>query len=274
MSELLGRKLLRPLAQGCPSDLTLERYLLGELGQGDSGQTSGHLRGCTNCAARLDELRGPVPSAAEELVMGIISREVDSAAPIPAGPAWWQLALSPVGLRAAATAMAVLMLVLPRLMREQERALLPVPGTSKAERPQVTFKGPEATLAVFALRDGVPVRLQSPARVHGSLRLQFAVSSSEPAFVAIYGLENGQASRYVPFDNAMPVRIQPGREVPLEPAFSLDGSPGTETVIAVLCPEPFDTVARMGTIVATTGRPLRSDRGCSTLEFTLEKQGR
>jgi hypothetical protein len=197
----MSSELRRARAEGCLSDLVLDRLVMGEVAPSTAGD---HLRGCEPCRARLEDLRA---EAGQGQVVELASRRRRR----------WPVVVAAAGLVAAAA--ALLLLVRPR-----------DPGG-------VVAKG-QGGLAMYVRgADGQVARWREGA-VHPGDALRFAVTGHGTRFVAVLARDGaGQVSVYFPpGDRAAPVDLD--GETPLPGSVTLDQVIGRERAVVLVCASP------------------------------------
>jgi hypothetical protein len=223
----------------CPSRLALERYLLGELDDGERLVLERGIATCQDCAAALDELRAddaafvlhPVPPALRELWTAPARRRVP----------WLRVGALAAPLVAAAAVLLVLLATPLGGPRENDPGDGPPGIGDRAGSGRVRGKGPVAitdggsggpsglALGFYLLEgEGRPV-LGRPGQVlRQGDRIQFWYHGAADGAAVLVGIDGRrQVTRYLPGrGEAEP--LPPGDGHLLESAILLDDAKGTE----------------------------------------------
>jgi hypothetical protein len=192
-------------AEGCPSDLELERALMGE-----AVPAAAHLTGCPHCAPRVEWMK-QVGQCFATSVFPRLREGVAEAATRPRFEWPWRLTAVLVPLAAA----AVLFVVYPR-----------TPG-----RDYVGDKGGpgSSTLEVYLGEGSQGRRIGNGERVHPGDGLRFVVSSAQPRGFLFTVDSTGRVSRLYPNEGLRPAPL----DGLLPNGAILDDVPGPERVFAV-----------------------------------------
>ena len=225
----------------CLSALRLDRWLAGELGPDEAERVRAHVAGCTPCASAVEALR-----AGRDAAMLPPLR----IAPVPPRrtlPLRRILALSG-GLAAAAGLLLVL----------------------RAGGPGERSKGAGVGLAMYVLH-GDTVRQAGPGEVVAAGdAVRFAVTTTEPAYVAVLSLDPaGRASIYFPTD-ARAAPVAAGNDVPLSTATRLDAIVGEEHVVGLFCDHPVELEPVRASLEAAAGGAIPT--GCKVTRWSFEKR--
>jgi len=210
----------------CLSRLHCDQLLNGELE--DRGDRQRHCASCPRCTALLAAHR---------------RERAAFAVPRARAPRRWTF-----GLAAAAAVFGVWLVARPRHDGEQTRS-----------------KGKPA-LSLYVkhgevVREGGPSEIVSP-----SDSINFAVSTDEPAFVAIISVDGaGKLSAYYP-ESPMAAAIPAGHDQVLPRSVLLDDTLGVERVAGVFCGKPL-AVAEIAAAIARGAVP----SGCVVDDLTLDK---
>ncbi|MGZ3442151.1 MAG: hypothetical protein ACXVDD_21680 [Polyangia bacterium] len=241
-------------AEGCLSDLMLDRLLAGEP---VGASVEAHVAGCTECTARLGELRHE-----RALDMPLVDElRLRPARVLPLPRRRWLIA-API----FAAAAVLLLLLLPRFR--------PLPS----ERAKGS---PTALVLDVVVRhgDGTVEALAPGKRVRAGDAVRFVVSTARPGHLVILGLDAaGKVSVYVA-DGANPHPIVRGAHQPMPGSIILDDTPGAERLVALECDARFpvadavdagrrqlDRAARDPRRVGALGLP-----GCAEATLTMDK---
>jgi hypothetical protein len=137
-------------------------------------------------------------------------------------------------------------------------------------------RAPAGVLVLSRLENGDWVELPDGVEVPGRARVRFGVRLERPASVVLIGLNaEGRATLYVPASGSPP-RLKAGIFTVGEQV--LDGVPGPELFLAVLCNTPLapDVVVKAGERAAAAagepGRVQTLDLGCPEATLRLVKE--
>lgn len=200
----------------CLSALQLDRWMMGELGEPQSGVIGAHVAGCRRCGEVVDHLRAERDGTRLPPLRLVPS--TDAAGPAGSSRprrASWRLsaAAAAAGLAAAAS---VLLLLWP------------------AERTERT-KGSAFALGMY-VQHGSEVRRAGPGEVVApGDAVRFAVTTPAGGYVAVLSLDpKGRGSVYYPL-GARAAPVAAGAEVLLPLGTRLDGTLGEERIMALFC---------------------------------------
>jgi hypothetical protein len=241
-------------AEGCLSDLALDRLVAGER---VDAPLEAHVAGCAGCTARLADFRREQLEALP--LLDELRARPAKITPLPQRR--WILAL-PI----FAAAALVLFLFVPRL-----RPL-----------PRERAKGTSAALVLDVVvrhADGKIEALAPGKRVRAGDAVRFVVSTARPGHLVILGLDAaGKVSVYVA-DGADPHPIVRGARQAMPGSIILDDTPGAERLVALECDARFpvadavdagrrqlDRAARDPRRVGALGLP-----GCAEAALTMDK---
>jgi hypothetical protein len=242
------RVLERQRPETCLSDLSLDRWLAGELAgelagrQGDVVRS--HLRQCPTCGDRLRALqREP------EILPG----------PVHPRPRWRRPIAAASGFAALAGAIALVAILRP-------------------SEPVVRAKGSLQLDVVVRRPDGRTEPLIAGDALAAGDVLRFVVSTSEPGYAFLIGLDAaGSVSAYFPAVGT-PASLPAGRSQALPGSVVLDATLGAERFLLLHCNEAtnVDVVAQAGrrALQAAAGDPRRVERldlPCRQVGLTAEK---
>jgi hypothetical protein len=143
--------------------------------------------------------------------------------------------------------------------------------------PAVFSGRPPAGILLLSRLEGAEwLELTDGVEVPGRARVRFEVRLQRPASVVLIGLNaEGRATLYVPAKGGPP-RLKEGTSIVGEQV--LDGVPGNELFIAVLCNTPLapDVIVKAGErAAAAAGEPSRVqtlDLGCPEAHLRLRKE--
>jgi hypothetical protein len=135
----------------------------------------------------------------------------------------------------------------------------------------IRAKGSDASLS-WVVRRGERVFMGHPEqRLRAGDAVRFTVSSPEPVYVAVLGLDvGGRLSVYHP-DGDRLTRVEPGRDQPLPTAIELDATAGQEQLYGVFCSSPVPLSEVTLAFERTPAAPALP-RGCSVERSTLNKE--
>jgi hypothetical protein len=255
----------------CPSDLVLDRYLVGELDTSLRHDVESHTEGCSRCRSLLEERReqarlfSAAPTLPSRAAATLARFENERPAPWWSRPRTWA-----TGFAAAAAAGLVAVVVL--------RGGLLHPGSE--EIGSVRLKGSLA-LSAFVKRGETVERARSGEVFHPGDALRFAYSTEHDGYLAIASVDAKQVvSVYYPVEHDRAAAIPAGVGKLLPGSTILDETLGLETVIGVHCLRPFAvadlrqraqpilTVLREGKDAAS----LLPQRDCRAARFELRKE--
>jgi hypothetical protein len=233
---------------GCVTDLKIDAWFAGELGDDARAAVDAHVSRCARCRTR----RAMLAAQRDAFLARAPHASVRERRPTRhASVAWPRLALgaATIGI-AAALALAL-------------RPSTPLP-------PSVRTKG-GGGLGFFVQSTGMTTRGVPGQAVHPGNLIRFVVNTERAAYLAIYGRDaDGAVSVYYP-DAALAQRVQQGHETLLDTMVKLDHVLGPETVIALFCDAAFHVAGPRG--VLTTKGTLVHSPGCriETLMWRKER---
>jgi hypothetical protein len=244
----------------CPSELVLDRFVVGELG--DSSGVRDHVSACTRCTGRVDERKAIAATFASDVGLELRVAAVQRAVGGPRRRATWLAAAGAV----AAAAIALIVIVRR-------------PGTEQgAATDGIRTKGGLSLGIVVKHGDGAIENMSSPAHVAPGEAIEFEVSTHDAGTLVIVGVDSaGVVSPYVPARH-----IDAGSRQLLDGSVVLDDTLGSERLVALLCALPATSattdaaVARARTtLMAAGGEPVRMQTlavtGCRETSFVLDK---
>jgi hypothetical protein len=216
----------RSVGENCLSDLFLDRLAVGELSDTERASASAHLGACTACTAAQSRLALERETFAREanlaqLAAGALARAAES----PARAPLILRRLVPFGMLAGMAALAIL--------------LGPVDGSR-------TKGGFSLSPYVLHPERGSSGALHLGEPLHPGDKLQFRYNGGQGGYLAVVAVDaTGKVSVYYP-PGAAAARVEAGRDVALESAVELDGTLGSEVIVAVRCDEalPVSAVAQ------------------------------
>jgi hypothetical protein len=255
-----------PAADEHLSDLTIERWIAGELsddGGGDEQAIGRHLSQCATCQAR-HRRRSDERSAFAVRPDLVSLAEATRRRAAAAAPRSWSRARSRLagGLVAAAAAGVSMVLV----------ARGPAPS-------DVRTKG-GLELELFVRHpDGIVAPMLPDASVAPGDRLRFRVGTAHDGYVGIVSIDGAHGvTSYVPPAGPLPA-VKEGRSL-LDGAVELDGVLGGERLFAFLCAAPLDAAMMVAgvrsALESSGGDPARLDSApvrlpCAVTSFGFRK---
>jgi len=255
-------------APDAPSDLTLDRYLAGELDAEERAAVDAAVARSPEVAGRLETLRGGFPDPGLEarlwarveagLDEETLAPEARALAGVPRPP-WWRRLLAGPRLAAALGAVAAVTLAV----------VVPWPTASAPDGPSLRLKGGVGLTVHRQVADGSEVVL-SGATLPAGTTLRFTVDVPVAGQLMVVDVDaRGVVAVAHPQDGSQAsVAIASGRDQALGSAIALDDAPGDEYLHAVLCEAPFS--ARD---VAPGHAPgeLTLPAGCTSAPFLFRK---
>jgi hypothetical protein len=251
---------MMPRGEHCPSDLSFDRWLAGELTPAEARAHEAHLLSCAHFesrrAARLEARRNFAREAPPFASLAAAAQAAPHVRPEPRSRRAPRLAWLAGGCGLAAAALIAL--------GAPWRA--PSDGTSGTRT-----KGGPASLG-WVVRRGERVFAGRPEqRLQPGDGVRFTITAPEPVFLAVIGLAaSGKASVYYPEADEL-ARLEAGRDQPLPAAIELDAIPGDEQVYAVFC-ESAVPVARVTEAVERSPDAPALPPGCSSERHTLRRE--
>jgi hypothetical protein len=100
-------------------------------------------------------------------------------------------------------------------------------------------------------------------------QLRFTYSSARAAYLAVLGHDARAASVYFPSGESA-VRVESGRDLPLDFSLELDAQLGEEQLYVVLCPSQY-ALSPLRAELEASGQ-LRGATGCLVERITLRKE--
>lgn len=230
----------------CPSDLALDRRLLGEAGPAETDALAAHLNTCTLCQARW-ALREKGAAAFPELDLdrvAITIAERRRAVMNPVARSW--LPATVLALAAAAALFAI------EPWSPGELGLKGAPG-----------------LVVYQHHNSGSTMLSSGAVVHPGDRLRFQVSASRDSEILIVCVEDsGAVSVFYPPANRRSSAIAAHPDGALPGSIVLDEHLGDEWLHLVACERPFS----VDDLRVLSAGAIAPPKGCVTAQFHLKKR--
>jgi hypothetical protein len=140
----------------------------------------------------------------------------------------------------------------------------------RAGGPVERSKGAGVGLGMYVLH-GDTVRQAGPGEaVAAGDAVRFAVTTTEPAYVAVLSLDPaGHASIYFP-EGAQAAPVAAGNDVPLPTATRLDALGGEEHVIGLFCDHPVELEPVRAGLEAAEGGAIPP--GCKVTRWSFEKR--
>lgn len=211
--------LLQRAWPACFSALHLDRWMMGELGQSESGQVQVHLSGCERCRRAAEVMRAD-RDATELPRLRLLSLAPRSVVDEKRPSRDWKMraAAAATGLAAAA---ALLLIFKP---------------AGSGER----IKGPGFALAMYVQHGGEVRRVGPGEAIARGDAVRFAVTTPAKAYVAILSVDpKGRASIYYP-QSASAQPLPAGEDMPLPLGTRLDDTAGEERVVGLFCSAPIE----------------------------------
>ncbi len=258
---------MMPRGEHCPSDLSLDRGLAGELTPAEARAQEGHLASCAFCesrrAALLEARRRFASEAPPFSALAASAGDAPPSAP-RSGPmprsrrsASRRWLAGGVGLAAA----ALLALAIGAPWRESPSDGIDTFGTRT--------KGGPASLGWVVQRGERVFAGRPEQRLHPGDAVRFTITAHEPVFVAVLGLDGGgKPSVYYPDADRL-ARVEAGSDQVLPAAIALDTAPGNQRLYAVFCASAVP-VARVTEAVARSPDAPALPPGCSGERHTLQ----
>ncbi|WP_373048629.1 hypothetical protein [Vulgatibacter sp.] len=202
--------------EGCVSDLTLDRFLAGELEETPEGmQVQAHLATCSRCAGRKASFEADAERFDEEIFVQGLAAQAARKAKAPAR----RIPFASIMGAVAAAAAVVLVVVLP-----------------KNEEMGYRSKGGGALELIARTQDGNVERVLPGDPLAPGDAIRFEVSAPEEAWVAIVGVDSAQV--VTPYVQGASL---PAGEQVLPGSIVLDETLGAERIVAVFCDGPVAT---------------------------------
>jgi hypothetical protein len=213
----------------CCSDLLLDRYLVGDVGDDERLSLTTHLEGSPRCQLRLEALRDDRASFQQHSAAAIPSCKPTSdqnLLPASKHPPWRRM-----------------MVVMPALAA----AAVAVVSISTVDTGLRTKGSGAPTLSVHVQRNGQVLDEVAALQPHDTI--QFGVHTSRPGYAAVVSMDPlHQASAYAPPSGTM-MAITAG-EQPLPYATQLDDSVGREQLHLFVCEQPHDVATLVAEVQA------------------------
>ncbi|HUS65302.1 MAG TPA: hypothetical protein VMZ28_12195 [Kofleriaceae bacterium] len=243
----------RTRAQGCVSDLRLDRMMAGELAEEDARSARGHIDGCAMCAARLAEVEADRASF----------RAAPPALALPAGavsaaarePAWVRLR------RWLWPATAVLAAAAALLVWR-------VAGRGAGNGGDTTRLKGRDHLGFYVKRGDAVARGAGGEVLRPGDTVRFTYTAQQRGYLAIASVDGaGQVSVYHA-DGERAAAIEPGEDAALPGGVELDAVLGAETVYGFFCRAPV----AVGAVRAAVAGGHVELEGCVVDRLTWEKR--
>jgi hypothetical protein len=249
----------------CLSHAALDRLALGEATADEGVTARAHLQTCARCAAtaaRLEQDRTNFRETANLSALAADALARAQSAPVAVAP--WRRLLPALGVVAvAATAMFV---VGPKFQTQ-------VPEEEAPEAAGFARKGGNFGVQVYVLHreTGGTGQLHTGEPLHPGDQIRLQLDSSVPGYAVVLGLDAaGKVSVYHPQGS----EAQAIAREPLPQAIELDGTLGTETLVALRCRDrlPVSTaVAAAQTAVRTGAVAAPLQLPCTEVRYVIEK---
>jgi hypothetical protein len=249
---------LSPRAEGCLSDLKLDRLVVGELAAGGEREAAlAHLAACPSCQQRRVEIESQPAQVPEEALFRQVARRPPSRRRAPL--------VAAISLLAGAA--AIVLLARPHFREPQPEGDTRIKGAEIGFEILVRPKGAGRVESVLA-----------DAPLHPGDVIGFRVRSRSGGHLAIVSVDAaGGVSSYLPGPAGPIPRLPPGEQL-IGGAVSLDAVVGRETLVAVLCADEADAaraVAAVKTALAaarTVGELPRLELPCEQAHAALVKE--
>jgi hypothetical protein len=212
---------LVPLVRaGCPSELHLDRLVVGELAADEDRAARAHVEGCAACRGRLASIEAARAAFVElDAGRGLAAR--------PRARRRW------IGAATAIAAVTAMIVIVTQPSRD--------PGDGSDDRGART-KGSGDTMAVYVARgagSGATTRVTAGDTVAAGDTLQMTITLRERRFVALLGIDATRVARVYFPDGDHAAAVEPGSDVVLPSSIRLDATPGREDFVALFCDEPI-----------------------------------
>lgn len=260
-----------PLADECLSDYALDHLLADELPAEDAAAVRAHLRDCSACTSRHDQLiawqeefaASPPPLS---LVHGsdrggaepdpLVDDELAARRRWASRRGWW------LGATAITAAAAALFFVRTGSPPTGRVALTGDGATTRS-------KGP-ARVSLYIHRDGASQLVDERSRTRPGDALQFTYTANGPVHLAVVSRDGaGAVSRYLT-DGWNTAALAPGEAVPLPHSIVLDDVLGRETLYVLSCVQRTSLAPLRDAL--RTGSDLDEEpHGCHLRTFVLDK---
>lgn len=245
----------------CPSELTLERLIAGELAYETKTEVERSVASCASCQARLRALQQGFDAFPALDAQGVLARIESKRETKPTTTfAKWMAWLSGRQGLALGLVTAVVLLIALRAPNTGEPSSSELAGGVRA-------KG-GLTLRVHRQQGAGSELMLSGDTFRAGDRIRFEVDTPADGHLMIVGVESS-GSRYVAWPigsiKSVPVKAGPRRLLP--GAVELDAAQGKESLNLVLCPSAFELLA------CTDDRgTLSCGPGCMLTVFSVDKQ--
>jgi hypothetical protein len=249
----------------CPSDLSLDRWLAGELSPAEARAQEDHVASCAFCESRRAALLETRRNFAREAPPFASLAAAAQAPPHSAAPGSGPLprrrsaSLRWLGGGFALAAAALIAVAVGEPWRAPRNDDV---GTRT--------KGSPASVG-WVVRRGERVFAGRPEQgLRPGDGVRFTIMAREPVFVAVLGLDaSGRTSVYYP-DGSELTRVEAGSN-PLPAAIELDATPGDERVYAVFCGSAVP-IARVTEAIERSPDAPALPPGCSSERHTLRRE--
>lgn len=261
--------MIRRRSEICVSDLKLDRWLAGELSADAQQNIEAHLQACDGCRSRhagLVESRREFVRDAEPLqalVERVSSRSPRAPSPTPSPARGRRQRFRGLAVGSAAAASIAIAITQPW------NGLFPSARDVVASGTRA--KGGRATLG-WVVRRGERVFAGHPdQRLRPGDALRFTVSSREPVYVAVFGIDASGRLSVFHSDGEGMAKVEAGREQPLPMAIELDATPGKDVVYGVFCANAMPLSQVKQAIESAPAAPAPPE-GCSIDRRSVSKE--
>jgi hypothetical protein len=258
---------MRRRSADCPSDLKLDRWLVGELTPVEQRGLQAHVADCGACEARRAALAESQRSFAREAPP---FSALVGASPSPSRPpevpqraarrdrSRWLVAASALAALAIAFAVGK-----------------PWPGAGPSARDsagsETRSKGALATLGWVVRRGERMFTGSAEQSLRAGDALRFTVSARAPVYIAILGIDTvGRVSAYYP-DVGLMARVEPGPDQLLPAAIQFDAAPGEERLYGVFCSSALPVSEVKAALERSPDTPALA-QGCTHERWLLHKE--
>ena len=247
--------------EACLSDFALDSVRLGELAAGEARKAEEHLRGCTDCAGRLEAFR------AEAAAFDVPLSKVGPVVPLVASETGRVLPWRPKTKRAVFSAVGSALAVAAAVVLFLRAGAVP---TNDATSDAVQTKGPASHVGFFVEHQGRVRRGFEGDVVHPTDKLQFTVSMREAAYVAVVSIDGAKSQNVYFASNTRLGPTKSAEELSLPSSVLLDDVLGEETIWGLVCKERQDEV-ELRAALARSGTSFVAPKGCNESKWTVTK---
>lgn len=245
----------------CVTDFGFDAWFAGEGSASERARVTAHVQSCTRCGVR-GELLGQeravflakAPTIAANAELARHGQVPKRAARTLGAPVWLGL--------------LVVALVGAFGSQLSSSAFFDTPPAAQPANGGERRKG--GSRVSFYVKRGARVeRGVNGSTAYPGDQLRFTYSSERPAYLAVLGHDQRTASVYFPSGQSA-VRVESGRDLPLDFSLELDGQLGEEQLFLVLCPSQYALSPLLAELEASGG--LRAGVGCLVERIALHKE--